>query len=112
MGGAMPLHVSTGLLIFASASLIVGFMISASHKADDARPPSQRASRSLLRTCADILFFWISDDFRYLVAYPVLIFALNIAVIQVAPYSWPARVYHCDGDAYGCLGVYNFGPHG
>lgn len=102
----MPLHIPTGLLIFASASLILGFMISAAHKADDARPPSQRASRSLLRTSADALFFWISDDFRYLVAYPWLIFALIVAVAYLAPYSWPAQVYHCDGDALRCLGYY------
>ena len=108
----MPLHVSTGIVIFAVASLILGFMISAAHRDDDARPPSQRASRSLLRTCADTLFFWISDDFRYLVAYPWLIFALNVAVANLAPYSWPARVYHCDGDAYGCLGIYDLRPRG
>ena len=106
----MPLHVSTGLMILASASLIVGFMITAAHQTDDARPPSQRAKRTLLKTCADVLFFWISDDFRYVVAYPALIFALNVAVVHLAPYSWPARVYHCDGDAYACLGLYDFGP--
>ncbi|MCW2283121.1 hypothetical protein M2323_000732 [Rhodoblastus acidophilus] len=103
----MPLHIPTGLLIFASASLILGFMIAAAHKADDARPPSQRASRSLLRTCADALFFWISDDFRYPVAYPWLILALIVAVAYLAPYSWPAQVYHCDGDAWRCLGIYD-----
>jgi len=108
----MPLHIQTGLLIFASASLILGFMISAAHKADDARPPAGRGSRSLLRACSDALFFWISDDFRPFVAYPWIIFALTVAVVCAAPSSWPARVYHCDGDALACLGVYDFRPRG
>jgi hypothetical protein len=115
----MPLHVSTGLLIFIVASLILGFMISADQKsADDSFSFSFRArekkkkSRSLLRMTADALFFWISDDFRYQVAYPWLILGLTVAVGHFAPYSWPGRVLSCDGDVYGCLGVYDFRPHG
>ena len=53
----MPLHISTGLMIFAVASLILGFMIFANQKADDAHTTSERTSRSLLRTSADTFFF-------------------------------------------------------
>jgi hypothetical protein len=106
-----PLYVWTGLLIFAFGSLILGVMISINQRTDDARPAREREQRSLLRTGADALFFWISDDFRYVVAYPWLIFGLNLAVVYIAPSSWPARVYHCDGDIYGCLGVYDYRPH-
>jgi len=107
----MPLHVSTGLLIFAVASLILGFMISAGQSADDhSRARRDGKSRSLLRMGADVLFFWISDDFRYLVAYPWLIFAASVTLAHFAPESWPGRVFQCDGDVYGCLGVYDYRP--
>jgi hypothetical protein len=106
----MPLHVSTGLLIFAAASLILGFMISAGQKADDdIRTSRDPKSRSLLRMTADLLFFWISADFRYLVAYPWLVFGLIAAVAHFAPASWPGRVFQCDSDVYSCV-VYDLRP--
>jgi peptidoglycan/LPS O-acetylase OafA/YrhL len=113
IGFAMPMHVSTGLLIFAAVSLILGFMISAGQKSDDSSSRHRDDDRrSVLRMIADVLFFWVSDDFRYLVAYPWLILAINVAVAQFAPYSYPGRVFQCDGDIYACLGVYDLRPHG
>jgi hypothetical protein len=110
----MPLHVSTGLLIFAATSLIFGFMIAFGQEsgADGRAPRGERTFRSALRVIADALFCWVSEDFRYPVAYPWLIFALAVVTAHFAPASWPGRVFQCDGDVYACLGVYDFRPHG
>lgn len=106
----MSPHVSTGLVIFAAASLIVGCMFAAGHASDGNPRAKKRKSPSPLKLCADIGFFWISDDFRYLVAYPWIIFGLAFAAAQAAPDSWPGRVLRCDGDIAACLSPYDAFP--
>lgn len=113
----MPEHLTTGLLITVGICVGLGIAIALQHMDRLDRPSAPVVSEasgrkkkdpgkigfSPLKFAADLLFFWIDADFRYVVAYPLLLFGVNIAIAANWRKSLPARLLNCDADPPACL---------